>query len=103
MIKWLENISDKIAIDDLPEPYKQIARVVGVKAVLALNENFGGLALYFPKLDKILFKKRDALIRKEFNGTNHKALAIKYGLTERWIRKIVDHKKPAKTGVSGTN
>ena len=93
MVNWLEDVVNKISIDDLPQPYDAIARKVGIKAALALNENFGGLALYFPKLDKILFKKRDALIRKEFNGINHKALAIKYGLTERWIRKIVDHKE----------
>jgi len=103
MVNWLENVADRIALDELPEPYNAIARKMGVKAALVLNENFGGLAFYFPKLDKILVKKRDVLIREEFNGTNYSILAVKYGLTERWVREIVDHKKPAKTGVSEPN
>mgnify|MGYP000141030663 CR=1 FL=1 len=31
---------------------------------------------------------RDARIKKEFTGYNHQELARKYGVTERWVRRI---------------
>jgi Mor family transcriptional regulator len=50
------------------------------------------MALYLPKLDALIRKIRDEKIRNEFNGGNYRELAIKYKLTEVWVRQIVDEK-----------
>lgn len=83
--EWIEEIEPS----ELPEPYQTIARHIGVKGALWLARAFGGTSIYMPKLDQLLRKKRNERIRREFREGNWRELAIKYGLTEAWVRKIV--------------
>lgn len=79
-----------LTLDDLREEQKQIAEVIGVDAYLDLTRAFGGTSIYIAKAEEILKRAdRDRQIREEFNGSNYAQLAIKYGLTEVWIRNIV--------------
>lgn len=75
--------------EELPEPYCTIMTNVGIENTLKIIELYQGTGVYFPKVESMLNKIRDRNIRREFNGGNYKELAIKYGLTERWIREIV--------------
>ncbi|MDP8079929.1 Mor transcription activator family protein [Phocoenobacter skyensis] len=54
----------------------------------------GGLNFYFPKkyAKDCQNAERDRLIRKEFNGKNHRELAVKYGISLHWIYKILKNK-----------
>lgn len=88
MSEWLKEIS----INDLPEIYQEVARIVGIENALRLSEHLSGQLIYFPKLDGIMRVKRDKAIRQEFNGSNVRGLARKYGLTERQARNIVRKK-----------
>lgn len=90
--KWLSEIATEISIDDLPGDYRQIATAIGVESTLKIVHCVGGLQLYFPKMDAFLVARRDARIRREFTGDNFRELAIRYGLSERWIRVIVQQK-----------
>jgi len=92
MEKWVEKIAAEITIDSLPEPYKEMAGIVGVDNAIKLSKYLGGLQFYFPELEGILIERRNEIIRQEFTGFNHRKLARKYGLTEVWIRKIVQIK-----------
>lgn len=92
MEDWVNAIAPQVRLEDLPESYQEIARSVGVECALKLSECLGGRGFYFPQLDKILIPMRNKLIRREFNGANHWALARKYHLSERWIREIVEAK-----------
>lgn len=92
MEKWLSEIAMEISAECLPESYQALAEIIGVENTLKIARSLGGLVYYYPKLDNLLQKKRDDRIRREFTGCNHKELAIKYGLTERWIREIVQIK-----------
>ena len=85
--EWIKEIT----IEDLPEAYQEIARIIGIENALKLFEYLGGLAFYFPKIDALIQKKRDDVIRREFTGANHKDLARRYCLSERWIRQIVQN------------
>jgi len=89
MEKWLAEIAGEITIEKLPEQYREIAGIVGIENTLRLAKHLGGLIFYFPELDSMLRKIRDDRIRREFTGFNHKDLARRYGLSEIWIRKIV--------------
>lgn len=51
--------------------------------------NWGGLNIYMPKSQVLFSCEREKQIYNEFNGTNHAALAKKYGLSVQWIYKIV--------------
>ncbi len=79
-----------LVLDDLREEQKQIAEVIGVDAYLELTRAFGGTSIYIAKAEEIVKRAdRDRQIREEFNGNNYAQLALKYGLTEVWIRNIV--------------
>lgn len=80
--------------DDFKEPYKTIAQIAGGANALKIGLALQGTYQYFPKLDELIRVKRDEMIKTEFNGCNYKDLAIKYRLSENWIRKIVDGKSP---------
>ncbi len=92
MNEWIETIISEITIEDLPESYREVALAIGVENAVKLSSVVGGLGYYFPQLEGILRKKRDECIRREFNGTNHRELAKRYNLTERWVREIVEEK-----------
>ncbi len=81
--------SETISLNNLPESLQMIAEILSIEAALKLSQNFGGMRLYFPKIEGLLRSNRDAKIRKEFNGANHRPLAQKYKLSESQIRTIV--------------
>ena len=83
---------DEIKIELLPEGYRELIEVIGLRAAVKLSEAFGGTHTYIPKMDKILQRVRDTKIRAEFTGFNHRDLARKYHLSETWIREIVEAK-----------
>ncbi len=68
--------------------YSEIAAILGPEAVLKLHENFRGQQVFFPVE---LFSKEYVWQRivEEYDGANAKQIAIKYGYTERWVKKIL--------------
>ncbi|SDO03677.1 Mor transcription activator family protein [Desulfonauticus submarinus] len=59
-----------------------------IKEGMSINqicEKYGGFQVYIP-LPKRYIKYK---IKKEFNGTNHKELARKYGLSVRQVYRIL--------------
>ncbi|HGO5823788.1 TPA: Mor transcription activator family protein [Mannheimia haemolytica] len=55
----------------------------------------GGMVLYIPKYDIFVKKSaRNNLIRKDFTGSNHSELSLKYGLSVQQIYKILKGKMP---------
>lgn len=83
--EWLE----KLKPEELPEPYCTIMTSIGTENTMKLINLYQGTGIYFPKVESILNRIRNRNIKREFNGGNYKELAIKYGLTDRWIRDIV--------------
>ncbi len=83
------DLLDKVQIDNLDEEQKTLAELIGMEAFKVLVRNFNGTSIYIPKIESLEKAIRDELIKEEFNGGNYKELALKYGLTETWIRNIV--------------
>ena len=82
---WVKEIQAEL----LPEPYRKLSEEIGIENVIVLADEFQGTSVYFPKLDGLLKSLRDHRIRDEYTGNNVKDLARKYGLTEVWIRSIL--------------
>lgn len=82
---WIKYLDPEV----LPEPYRKLSKMIGLENTLLLAQEFQGTNLYLPKLDSTLKAARDKRIREEFDGQNIKALALKYGLTESWVRQIL--------------
>lgn len=83
------DLLDYVEIESLDEDQKKIAELVGMNGFRNLVRTFGGTAIYIPKVESLEKTVRDQRIREEFDGSNYRELAIKYGLTETWIRSIV--------------
>lgn len=85
LLEWL----DEVKIEDIPIVNQTLAKTIGIEAFLKLAMAAGGTVLYVPKLDGLLQPARDRKIIKEFDGYNYKELAIKYNLSETWVRQVI--------------
>ena len=83
------NIKEKeLRPEHLCGAYSEIATLLGVEAALKLHNRFRGTQVSFP----VELLSREYIfeqIKKEYDGSNIRELATKYGYTEKWIRKIV--------------
>lgn len=83
-----------IRTEDLPEDLQQMASLVGLENTLKVVERFAGCQIYIPKPESVARFARDRRIISEFNGCNHRHLALKYNLTEAMIREILRQRYP---------
>ena len=68
--------------------YKEISEKLGMDAAMEIYRMFKGQQISFP----VRFfnpQQIQLLIIKEYNGNNIKKLAIKYGYSEKTIRRII--------------
>jgi Mor family transcriptional regulator len=73
------------------EDFELIQELIGAEEAHKLVKAFGGSMIYIPKFDHI---ERHQSIKQEFcNGASYRELAVKYGYTKDYIRKIVHKRK----------
>lgn len=84
-------------LSKFPQEYQLVAEVIGFDSMLKLAESYQGQGIYFPRLNKVFQSIRDELIMQEFTGGNHRELAAKYGVTERWVYQIIKKRKEERT------
>ena len=82
------DLLDHVTLESLDEEPRKIAELVGMDGFKSLVRTFGGTSVYIPKVESLEKEVRDKRIRDEFDGSNYKELAARYGLTETWIRII---------------
>lgn len=78
----------KIKGEYLHSAYSELADLIGIDAVLKIHAAYRGQQIFFPVdlFSKDFIKKQ---IIEEYDGYNVKKLALKYGYTEKWIKKIL--------------
>ena len=81
----------------VPEDLYWLYELVGLERFLKIIDTAGGEFLYFPKRSTLERDLRRQAILREFDGTNLRQLARKYGLSERHIRSILQKEGPHKT------
>jgi len=85
----MDKLAEGLTLEMLPEGlYRMIAEAIGTDNFSRLAEVVGGTTVYIPKPESVTRPVRDVRIKEEFNGYNHPELARKYGVTERWVRRI---------------
>ena len=76
----MDKLAEGLTLEMLPEGlYRMIAEAIGTDNFYKLAEVVGGTTVYIPKPESVT---------EEFTGYNHPELARKYGVTERWVRRI---------------
>lgn len=83
------NLLDRVQIENLDEEQKALAELIGMEAFKKLVKAYNGTSIYIPKVESLEKTVRDEMIKEEFDGGNYRELALKFGLTETWIRNIV--------------
>ena len=83
------DLLEMLQMENLDEEQKELAELIGLEAFMSLVRAFNVTSIYIPKIESLEKTVRDELIKEEFDGSNYKELALKYGLTETWIRNIV--------------
>lgn len=81
----------------VPEDLYWLYELVGLERFLKIIDTAGGEFLYFPKRSTLERDLRRQAILREFDGTNLRQLARKYGLSERHVRSILQKEGPHKT------
>ncbi|WP_418145462.1 Mor transcription activator family protein [Variovorax paradoxus] len=66
--------------------HEGIATMFSQALVRGLRRRLGGQELYIPVPDR---SERDAAIRREFNGLNHREVGLKYSLSRAQLYRIV--------------
>ena len=72
-----------------PSQAEQIASGVAV----SISRAWGGTAPYIPQ--QTALSARDQQIVDAFDGSNYRALAQQFGVSERWVRVIVERARLA--------
>lgn len=72
--------------------YKEMIELVGIECALKIYGEYNGQQISFPaRLYSSSYVKSKVI--EEFDGSNLKELAKKYGYTDRWIRQILKKSK----------
>ena len=93
---WLKDIT----IEDMPTPdMEMVAHICGLDTAVLLMKSFAGVQLNVPKLwSKGLIERR---ILKEYDGSNINRLIIRYGVSRRYVYKVLqEHRKNRRAGKS---
>jgi Mor family transcriptional regulator len=88
-----EEIEKRVKPEDFPEHFRPLVRGMGIEAALTLTKTSGGIMQYIPKYDCVTSAARNRLIKEEYRDGNYKQLALKYGLSEIWVRDILDKER----------
>lgn len=89
---------DELTPKDLPGDLAEIARDCDMEFARYLVEMWGGAMIYIPTLSKLRKQKRDQMILESYDGGNVGRLASKYGVSRRYVSKVVREHDEAFTG-----
>lgn len=95
-----EALIKEMRAKDVPPYCLDAVEIIGLEAFVRLSAGLGGTSFYVPKFENVIARARDRLIAKEFDGGNIKELALKYGLSEMWIRSIITKDRLEKNQIS---
>lgn len=88
-MEWLKLLN----IEHLPEHYQDVAEVIGLENTIKLAEKLHGAPIYFKNPEKLFLPVKVRYIRENFNGCNHRRLALATGLTERYVYQVLERKE----------
>lgn len=84
-----EEIARELTVDMIPDGiWKAVAAEIGPLNMIKIMSIINGDDVYVPKPDRLLAPARNVRIKKEFNGYNADQLAMKYGLSAGFVKKL---------------
>lgn len=85
----------KLQIEDLPPEQATLAELIGFDVYKVLVQNYAGTGFYIPTQESLLVRVRDRMIKADYEaGVSYRELALRYGISQAWTRKIVQSDQP---------
>lgn len=84
---WLRELSDEELSGVLWGDLSLVYSTCGIDTLIALCDKLMGLSIYVSS--KPLREAMKLYIRKKYDGTNRKELAVKLGVSERFISEVI--------------
>lgn len=85
--RWL--LDDQVDLDALPDDVGTMIELIGRPATIKLLAIFAGQQVYFPALKQAFARHRAEQIRKAFTGSNHRQLAVRFGVSSSTVYSIL--------------
>jgi Mor family transcriptional regulator len=85
---WLKELSEEEINFCLQGDAQIVYHTCGLDTLISLAKNLSGISIYISQ--KNLRDAMKCYIKKNFDGSNHKELAIKLGVTERFIYDMIN-------------
>ena len=79
--------------EELPGDLQLVARECGMDVAIRLGAKLSSISIYIRSIDSLVSARKKDFVRKNFNGSNHKELAIAVQWSERYIYNILAEKK----------
>lgn len=96
MKKYIDIAKEKITIEDLEEPYQDIASIIGIENYVKLCEEIGGSSLFIPKIEnltrKYIYKRmialKDIMPKKQMAKMFGLSLSTVYSIINKYGEEI---------------
>jgi Mor family transcriptional regulator len=79
-----------IKLNNISENLHLMIEIVGEDKFLELCKVYGGNVVYLPAFSKIVKDKRNYDIVRRYNGKNADSLAVEFGLTSNYVKRIIN-------------
>lgn len=91
----MNELIGETTMEDIPERYREVAEIIGVRKFAALSNYAMGDEIYFPKVENLVIPARNRRIRNEYrSGSSDKELSKRYNLTIPQVWKILKDEPP---------
>lgn len=90
-------------MESLNEIYRELAELIGIDKTIKIYNNYKGLQVNFPTR---LYDREyiiNQAIEASKNGKSTRDLAVQYGYSERWIRKMILENEKSNENQKGEN
>lgn len=90
MKKYIDIAKEKITIEDIDEPYQDVAAIIGIENYVKLCEEMGGSYLCIPKIENLTRKYIYRKVLELKNTMPKKQLAKIFGLSLSTVYNIIN-------------
>lgn len=75
--------------EDIPYNLHTMVDIVGFDNFLEICKMYGGTSVYIPVYSRVIIGDRNRRLIKDYNGKNLDALRVKYGISNEYVRRIL--------------
>lgn len=75
--------------EDIPYNLHTMVDIVGSDNFLEICKMYGGTSVYIPVYSRVIIGDRNRRLIKDYNGKNLDALRVKYGISNEYVRRIL--------------